>query len=54
MANNVFRLFNNPTDEVQTNLEKENELLCCKLFDLTDSDIQEIDTTLATQRSCKH
>ncbi len=54
MANNVSRLFNNPTDEEQINLEKENELLCCKLFDLTDSDIQEIDTTLAIQRSCKH
>jgi adenine-specific DNA-methyltransferase len=51
MAQNVSCLLNNPVDKERADREKENNRLCYRLFDLTESDIQEVETTLSLHRS---
>ena len=51
LIQNVSRLLNNPVDKEHAAIEKENDNLCYQLFDLTKSEIQEIETILSVYRS---
>ncbi|HHT9135981.1 MAG TPA: Eco57I restriction-modification methylase domain-containing protein [Candidatus Wunengus sp. YC60] len=50
LVKNVSRLLNNPIDKERTDIENENDNLCYQLFDITKSEIQEIETTLSVHR----
>ena len=50
LVKNVSRLLNNPIDKERTDIEDENDNLCYQLFDITKSEIQEIETTLSVHR----
>jgi methylase of polypeptide subunit release factors len=47
IVNNVSRLLKTSTDKERIELEKENDHLCYQLFDLTEDEIQEIESTLS-------
>jgi adenine-specific DNA-methyltransferase len=51
IVTNVSRLLRSNGDEERSLLEKENDHLCYRLFDLTDEDIEEIETTLSIHSS---
>lgn len=51
LVQNVFRLLNNPVGKERADIEKENDTLCYQLFDLTESEIQDIETTLSIHSS---
>ena len=46
IVTNVSRLLRTNNDEERVRLEKENDRLCYQLFDLTNDDIKEIESTL--------
>lgn len=50
LVKNVSRLLNNPTGKERVGMEAENDNLCYQLFDITESEIKEIETTLAVHR----
>ena len=50
LVKNVSRLLNNPTGKERVGMEAENDNLCYQLFDITESEIKEIETTLAIHR----
>jgi hypothetical protein len=47
LVKNVSRLLNNPNVKEVVDIENEIDRLCYQLFDLTESEIQEIETTLS-------
>lgn len=50
LVQNVSRLLNNPIDKERTDIEDENDSLCYQLFNITEGEIKEIETTLAVHR----
>ncbi len=51
LAYNVFHILEDTTDRDRVHLERENDLLCYELFELTHSEIQQIESTLAIHGS---
>ncbi|MBI5463786.1 MAG: hypothetical protein HY966_02380, partial [Ignavibacteriales bacterium] len=51
LITNVSHLLQATANEERIRLEEENDRLCYKLFDLTDDDIQEIESTLSVHSS---
>ena len=51
IVTNVSRLLRTSVHEERVRLEKENDRLCYQLFDLTDDDIKEIESTLTVHSS---